>query len=818
MSKQLRIGSYTYGGSPIWNGNTAERTWYANRYAFCIGSGNNALSNITAMKAINPTLKALVYDLFVLQAPDSLLVKNWAISKGYNFDSLVLRVKNTSPADSVRLRVQDFNTTGHGRFVTTQPGGILLQPGYTDAQTRFSWDFRNPKVGEYLAERWKALAEGMGYDGVMCDEECIIGYTNNAPSGLFPLMSPLKDIIPSLWSYGSPYTSLTRNWGNAFDLEDADAVNSYVDVRDSLRRARDGWMKVAGDLMRSYGLQYAPNFAALPASHLVNWNGEGRHCAVLAGAYVMGEYSYVVPCNPSQLDHCLAMMNALYSVKDSNLQMYPGWITGGDLNVSAGMDIERIKNISLGYMLVCNFRGSTTYNFSLAQRVGQVYWWGGYGIHDSTAQWSDAFGKYFGLHSNVIDSSNDNAAGDKVRLANYKDPRDTTKILTKVYLRLASQASTDSATTFVSITTPASPTGQWFRLESRTKTASVAGYSWTEHTAATINAHNGSAIILSSDTMFANTGTSGAADVVPPAKIDDLGALPGSNFGEVRLTWTAPGDDDNSGTVSGYRIRYRDTAVGDITDANWNSLPTVATSVPIASAGSQQSATVSSTHGLSAGTYYFGIKAYDNVNNQGELSVIAKSATNQSIVSGTDDCAPVVVSPQNGALVNSSQPALTVTNTLCDSVAVNLYYFELAGDEFFGGSVTASPAVDEGETTTKWEVPNTLETGARYYWRARANAYNYSPVSYFDVKAAPYVFPSTLHLSSTPNVTFKEIPSGSALVLLSPSGVLIKRWSDITNQEIVWNGDDESGLTVGSGVYLWYLEDSDHRGKIIVVR
>ncbi|MDZ4722446.1 MAG: fibronectin type III domain-containing protein, partial [candidate division Zixibacteria bacterium] len=613
----------------------AERTWYANRYAFCIGSGNNALSNITAMKAINPKLKALVYDLFILQAPDTVLVKNWAISKGYNFDSLVLRLKNTLPADSVRVRVQDFNAVGFGRFVTTQPGGILLSSGYTDAQTRFCWDFRNPKVGEYLAYRWKAAAQSIGYDGVFVDEEAIIGYTANNPGGIFSAMAPFKDIIPSLWSYGSPYTSLTRNWGNAFDLEDADAVHSYVDVRDSLRRARKGWMKTAGDLMASYGLQYVPNFAANPVSALPNWAHEGKVCASYARAYVMGEYSYVVPCNPTQLDNNLTMMNALFSVKDSAFQMYPGWITGGDLNVSAGMDIERIKTINLGYMLVCNFRGSTTYNFSLAQRVGQVYWWGGYGIHDSTAQWSDAFGKYFGLHSNIIDSSNDNAAGDKVRLVDYKDPRDATKVLTKVYLRLASQASTDSATTFVAITTPASPTGQWFRLESRTKTSSIAGYKWTKHTASTINVYNGSAFILSSDTILANGGTTtgggggGGGDVTAPATVTSALATPGTSYGELNLQWTAPGDDGSTGTVTGYEIMFRDSTLGLLTAANYASSTTLNKVITPVPGGSPQQVILNTTNGLVAGrTYYFAIKAYDEAGNYSPISNIAKSKTN----------------------------------------------------------------------------------------------------------------------------------------------------------------------------------------------
>jgi|GEM_PF-2882970 len=47
-----------------------------------------------------------------------------------------------------------------------------------------------------------------------------------------------------------------------------------------------------------------------------------------------------------------------------------------------------------------------------------------------------------------------------------------------------------------------------------------------------------------------------ATDTTPPAAITDLIATPGSSGGEVDLTWTAPGDDDMTGTVSEYRLRY----------------------------------------------------------------------------------------------------------------------------------------------------------------------------------------------------------------------------------------------------------------------
>ena len=44
-------------------------------------------------------------------------------------------------------------------------------------------------------------------------------------------------------------------------------------------------------------------------------------------------------------------------------------------------------------------------------------------------------------------------------------------------------------------------------------------------------------------------------DVTPPATVSNLLAVPGAFAGEVRLTWTAPGDDGATGTASSYIIK-----------------------------------------------------------------------------------------------------------------------------------------------------------------------------------------------------------------------------------------------------------------------
>jgi len=52
-----------------------------------------------------------------------------------------------------------------------------------------------------------------------------------------------------------------------------------------------------------------------------------------------------------------------------------------------------------------------------------------------------------------------------------------------------------------------------------------------------------------------------ATDVTPPGTVNDLAAVPGLYPGEIRLTWTAPGDDGASGTASSYIIKVSHTAI-----------------------------------------------------------------------------------------------------------------------------------------------------------------------------------------------------------------------------------------------------------------
>ena len=56
-------------------------------------------------------------------------------------------------------------------------------------------------------------------------------------------------------------------------------------------------------------------------------------------------------------------------------------------------------------------------------------------------------------------------------------------------------------------------------------------------------------------------------DTTSPASVSNLSAATGSSAGEIDLTWTAPGDDNVTGTATSYDIRY---STETITSANWD--------------------------------------------------------------------------------------------------------------------------------------------------------------------------------------------------------------------------------------------------------
>ena len=113
-----------------------------------------------------------------------------------------------------------------------------------------------------------------------------------------------------------------------------------------------------------------------------------------------------------------------------------------------------------------------------------------------------------------------------------------------------------------------------------------------------------------------------------PHAVKDLAAK-ANGGGTVHLTWTAPGDDGDSGAAAEYQIKYANMTIKERSD--WRNKPKEEISFWAATnckgepkprkAGTKESFTVK---GLKPGTYYFALKTYDEQPNQSDLSNVVK--------------------------------------------------------------------------------------------------------------------------------------------------------------------------------------------------
>ena len=108
----------------------------------------------------------------------------------------------------------------------------------------------------------------------------------------------------------------------------------------------------------------------------------------------------------------------------------------------------------------------------------------------------------------------------------------------------------------------------------------------------------------------------GAADTTTPAAVTDLVATTGPSSGTVTLSWTAPGDDGNTGMASLYTVRHAESPI--VSEFGWLMATDVLGEPTPQTAGSGESMTLS---GLPSATpYYFAIKTHDEVPNTSGLS------------------------------------------------------------------------------------------------------------------------------------------------------------------------------------------------------
>lgn len=244
--------------------------------------------------------------------------------------------------------------------------------------------------------------------------------------------------------------------------------------------------------------------------------------------------------------------------------------------------------------------------------------------------------------------------------------------------------------------------------------------------------------------------------VLPAGVWAGLAASPASP-NSVTLTWTAPGDDGNSGTASTYDVRYS-TAL--ITEGNWAAASQASGEPSPQVAGSSESYTVT---GLTPGTtYYFGIKTGDEVSNWSALSNSVSATTD------AEQTAPTALDDLLAGSPTDSSITLTWTATGDDggSGTASQYDVRYATSPINDGTWDAATSVS-GE-------PSPQVSGSQESFTV--HGLNENSTYYFAVKVADEV-PNWSGLSNVVSAgTSNETVPPSApsdLVALNPTGTTI---------------------------------------------
>jgi hypothetical protein len=302
-----------------------------------------------------------------------------------------------------------------------------------------------------------------------------------------------------------------------------------------------------------------------------------------------------------------------------------------------------------------------------------------------------------------------------------------------------------------------------------------------------------------------------AGDGTPPSAINDLSALPGENDGELTLGWTAVGDDGLTGSATAYTIWL---AESELTDSTWTTgQPYIGSPIPLPS-GSTHAYTLT---GLVPGQrYWVGVVTYDEVGNSDGISNIVNAEAKIDLGTGGDGTVAAVVYPLPNTVLATSKPELAVANI--EAAPAAAYHFEVAADSEFTSVVTEGTVAEDQDGCTEWKVDEALNGGTVYYWRSKADDYSYSAPSAFMVNPAAHAYPNPAQLSQNPSITFTDLPEGADLIVLSPSGEQVRYWTDVSGGDLSWDATNASGNRISSGTYLWFVTDSDMKGKLIVIR
>lgn len=290
----------------------------------------------------------------------------------------------------------------------------------------------------------------------------------------------------------------------------------------------------------------------------------------------------------------------------------------------------------------------------------------------------------------------------------------------------------------------------------------------------------------------------------------------GAGADSLQLTWTAPGDDGNVGTATGYEMRR---SLSAISESNWASATLVSGAPNPRPAGTTQSMVV---RGLTNGvTYYFAIKAVDEAGNTAPLSNVLRW-------DWILDTAPPAAPSGIAAAVENSGARVRLTwaaNAEPDLASYAVYRsFEPGGPfDLLAAGVSGTQYLDTdipaGTAGAWYEVTASDQSGNESARSASVSATlsSSAPATAWNLNPA---YPNPGSVSTPVNIPVDVPPSGAGsaqLQIMDASGHLIRRL-ELSPQPVVWDGRNQAGQTVAPGVYTAWLVGGDAARSIKIVR
>jgi len=208
----------------------------------------------------------------------------------------------------------------------------------------------------------------------------------------------------------------------------------------------------------------------------------------------------------------------------------------------------------------------------------------------------------------------------------------------------------------------------------------------------------GTGLVYAGSTTVDVTISVGLRDIWPPAPITNLSALAGIQEGEVRLSWTAPCEDDkfSSGAVQGYDIEYDTFSISDLggdTTAWWSAAGGWKGITFANDPGETEQTTIN--YLWPGTTYYFAIKSYDDASppNESPIDTRAESVTDQAycVVPDTPPATPTGLIALGGAeKVDLSWNELTESEKGIDFDYYKIYRSSISPSILFAIDTTTS--------------------------------------------------------------------------------------------------------------------------------